>query len=258
MGPQNYLGRQKSYLLSSSGSGSGQFWSAVPRSNKDVFENAWFRTALLQRLHIFDVPTSALCQVRRAEAKEELCLEPLCKTHPYNCCAGPSRFRPHRAVISELAILMRNAGAHVDVERYCTDLARYNADGSLQEAWMDVCTQFPGSCTLWRLDVTVRSTFAGYANAATQPGVAAAAGVQTKLTRYGESVSAISVEPLGRMAQQSIDTLWQLAKEASYRGRNGSASLLFRRWRLSLERALLWSTAEMALVALGAQAHARW
>jgi hypothetical protein len=249
---------QRRAMLSSGGNGAGQFWSAVPRSNKEVFENAWFRVALLQRLHIFDFPTSAVCQVRRAEAKEELCLEPLGKLHPYNCRAGPSRFRPHRALISEMAIILRSAGAHVDVERYCTDLAKYAEDGSVQEAWMDVCAQFPGSCKLWRLDVTVRSTFACYAEAATLPGAAAATGVNAKLTRYGEGVNAIAVEPLGRMAIESVDTMWQLAKEATYRGRHGAPAYLFRRWRLALERALLWSTAELALLALGAQAHARW
>ena len=106
---------------------------------------AWLRVAILQRLHLLEFPTSAVCQVRCAETKEELCMEPLSKEHPYNCRAGPSRFRPHRALISELATLLRRAGAYVDVERYCTDLAKVTDDGSIQEAWMDVCAHFPGS-----------------------------------------------------------------------------------------------------------------
>lgn len=225
---------QRREMLSAGGIGSGQFWSAIPKSNKDVFENAWFRAAFLQRLHLLDFPTSAVCQVRRAATKEELCLEPLCQEHLYNCRAGPSRFRPHRALISELAALLRRAGAHVDVERYGTDLAKIAEDGSIHEAWMDVCTQVPGNCTLWRLDVTVRSTFAKYNKAALVPGVAAAAGVQTKLSRHGGTVCAISMEPLGRMPIDSTNTLWALAKEVAYRGRHGSAFMLYRRWRVAL------------------------
>ena len=207
---------------------------------------------------MLEFPTQALCQVRRAERKEELCLEPLDKIHSFNCQAGASRFRPHRTVLMELAEILRRAGAFVDVECFCSDLAKQDSRGVIREAWMDVCAQIPGCNILWRFDVTIRSTFADYPNTATRPGAAAAAGVSAKRSRYGEQVIAVAFEPLGRLAPQSIDGLWLLASEAAARGRLGSAAALYRRWRLDLERALLWSTAETALVATGSQASVRW
>ena len=161
-------------------------------------------------------------------------------------------------MIGKLSSMLRKAGAFVDVERYCGDLNKFNDDGSLREAWMDVCAQFPGASTLWRLDVTVRSTFADHPKAAIVPGVAAQAGIRAKLSRYGTTVSTISYEPLGRLAGSSADAIWCLAKEASYHRRNVSPAILYRRWRLELERALLWIQAEMALVCLGCQKHEHW
>ena len=139
----------------------------------------------------------------------------------------------------------------MDVERYCCDLAKTDASGRVVEAWMDVCAQFPGCCHLWRLDVTIYSTFASYYNTEKKPGVAAEAGIRDKKKRYGDVVLAIAYEPLGRLSVKSVDGLWLLAKEAASLKRHGSAADIFRKWRLQLEHALAWSVAEKALVALG-------
>ena len=170
----------------------------------------------------------------------------------YCCQTGLARFRPHTNLIHTLSDALRNLGAHVDVERYCPELLRHKNNGEPQEAWLDVCAQFPGHVQLWRLDLTVRSSWADYGSMASRPGLAAASGVKAKKARYGVTVSAISLEPLGRMAPESIETLWQLAQQARDRRITQCApSQAYRKLRLCLERALLWSVAERLICATG-------
>ena len=125
------------------------------------------------------------------------------------------------------------------------------------EAWMDVCAQVPGCNRLWRMDVTIRSKFASYDNTESKPEAAATAGVKAKRALYGEQVVAIAFEPLGRLASEPIDGLWEVATEAASRRCHRSVANMHWRWRLQMERTLLWSTAEIALLATEAQASAR-
>ena len=105
---------------------------------------------------------------------------------------------------------------------------------------------------LWRLDVTVRSTWAQGVRARSCPGLAAKAGVAAKAKRYGEAVSTIAMEPLGRMAAVSGEVLWEMARQARDRHLTQAApSHSYRRLRLALERALLWSMAERLIAATG-------
>ena len=162
-----------------------------------------------------------------------------------------AKFRPHKGLIASLSDSLRAMGAYVDIERYCADLLKLNRSGVAVEAWLDICAQFPGHCGIWRLDVTIRSPWA-QARGSAKAGVAAEAGVAAKLRRYGESVNAISMEPLGRMAKSSSETLWSLAQQArdmhiSRQAPNSG----YRRLRLCLERALLWSVAERFIFAAG-------
>ena len=145
--------------------------------------------------------------MRRAEKAPEQCLEPLSQEHPYNCQAGCARFRPHRHVLITWADCLREKGVFVDVERFCPDLCKPLPDGSQKEAWLDVVAQWPGAGLVERFDVTIRSTWADYANAGVNPGAPANAGVKAKGTRYGQSVHPISFEPLGRLARVSLDIL---------------------------------------------------
>ena len=115
-----------------------------------------------------------------------------------------------------------------------------------------MCAHFPGNVQLWRLDVTLRSSWAHNERARRIPGIAAAAGVTAKMARYGEAVTAISMEPLGRMSQTSCEALWQMAQQArDKRITHIAPSQGYRKLRLSLERALLWSMAERLIVATG-------
>ena len=153
-----------------------------------------------------------------------------------------------------LSDALRDLGARVDIERYCADLLSQHATGDSREAWFDVCAHFPGHAHLWRLDVTVRSPWAQGRRASVRPGLASSAGVTAKMKRYGETVSAISLEPLGRLAQESCESLWAMAKQARDRRiTQCSPSQGYRKLRLALERALLWSLADKLIMAAGQQ-----
>ena len=244
-------GSRQIAILSASGESVGQFWTHVPTCRRDIFENLWFRTSLRQRLHLSITPSGHRCQLRKADRGEELCLEELTERHVYCCQTGLARFRPHRNVLVSLADAVRDLGAHVDIERYCPELLSRHANGESREAWLDVCAHFPGHVQLWRLDVTVRSSWA-QGQASTRPGAAAAAGVSAKLKRYGESVTAIAMEPLGRIASQSSNALWEMARQArDKRITQLAPSQGYRKLRLCLERALLWSIAEKLIAVTG-------
>ena len=114
------------------------------------------------------------------------------------------------------------------------------------------CAHFPGHVQLWRLDVTLRSSWAHNERARWTPGIAAAAGVSAKMTRYGQAVTAISMEPLGRLSQTSSEALWEMAQQArDKRITQIAPSQGYRKLRLCLERALLWSMAERLIAATG-------
>ena len=216
------------------------------------FENLWFRTSLRQRLHFSITSSGQKCQLRKAERSEELCLEDLTERHVYCCQTGMSRFRPHRSVLVTLAAALRDLGAHIDMERYCADLISQHPNGDSKEAWLDVCAHFPGHMQMWKLDVTLRSSWAFKKKAQATPGVAASAGVAAKSARYGEAVTAISMEPLGRIAQTSREALWAMAQQARDKRLTDMApSQGYRKLRLCLERALLWSMAERLIAATG-------
>ena len=98
----------------------------------------------------------------------------------------------------------------------------------------------------------MRSTWAQGNHARNRPGLAASAGVSAKATRYGEAVSAIALEPLGRIAAKSSEALWEMARQARDKRLTQCApSQGYRKLRLCLERALLWSMAERLIVATG-------
>ena len=126
-----------------------------------------------------------------------------------------SHCRPHRNILVTLPNTLRILGPHIDRERYCADLISYVKNGESREAWLDVCAYFPGHEQLWRLDITSRSPWLQNGRARWTPGVAAPAGVTAKAARYNESVTAISMEPLGRMIKKKmtgVTTNWKELK----------------------------------------------
>lgn len=239
-------------LLLASGETVGQFWSHTPVHRREAFENLWFRTSLRQRLNVSITSSGLRCQLCKAERSQEHCLEELTERHVYCCQTGMARFRPHRNVLITLADALRDLGAYVDIERYCADLLSQHSDGESREAWLDICAHFPGHVHLWRLDVTVRSTWAQGNRANRCPALAADAGVSAKARRYGEAVTAVAMEPLGRVAVKSCEALWDMAKQARDKRLTQCAPRQgYRKLRLCLERALLWSMAERLIAASG-------
>ena len=104
---------KKRALLSASGPSVGQFWVTAPTSQHEAFENLWFRTSLRQRLHLCTFSSGRLCQLRRTERGDELCLKKLSLEHVYCCPSGVARFRPHRHLSMALAHALRDLGAFV-------------------------------------------------------------------------------------------------------------------------------------------------
>ena len=127
-------GSSKIAILSASGASVWKFWTAVPISKRDLFENLWFRTALRQRLHLSITSGGLLCLLRKAERGDELCLQELPEKHVYCYQASIARFRPHRSIIMSLADTLRSLGAYVYIERYWAELLRHTADGVSKEA----------------------------------------------------------------------------------------------------------------------------
>ena len=67
-----------------------------------------------------------------------------------------------------------------------------------------------------------------------------------------EAVTAIAMEPLGRIAKESDEALWEMARQARDKRLTQCApSQGYRKLRLCLERALMWSMAERLIVATG-------
>ena len=118
-----------------------------------------------------------------------------------------ARFRPLRNVLITLVDALCDFGAHVDIERSCAEFLSQHASGESREAWLDVCAHFLDHVHLWRLDVTVRNTWAQGINPRSRRGLAASAGASPKAKRYGEAVSAIAMEHLGRTAAGSGEAL---------------------------------------------------
>ena len=94
-----------------------------------------------------------------------------------------------------------------------------SAPFSLKLAVMDLVVQWPGTCHVTHVDVTVRCPHASrYAGAQCHPGTAAAGGDRDKRARYGSRVCPASVETYGRFGSAALETLAKLAQEAKIFG----------------------------------------
>ena len=122
----------------------------------------------------------------------------------------------------------------------------------LQIRTIDVCAHYPDLLQMWKLDVTLRNSWTLKKKAQWTLGVATSAGVAAKSARYGKEVTAIALEPLGRIAQTLREPSWTMAQQACDKRLTDMApSQRYRKLRLCLERALLWSMAEHLIAATG-------
>jgi len=245
----------KEQFLSAGGNHTGKLWTSVPQSAAAFFDNDHFRMAVQLRLGCVTAPESSVCKIANTAGEE--CLQRLTTpvTHPHLCKYGPARLRPHGSLIAGLKHQLLKVGAQVDVERAVPFLYRVGTDGKVQEAILDIVTSFPGGLHQEWMDITIRCPHAErYEKASVQAGAASSDGELEKYERYGQEVTTVSYETYGRLGRDSQIGLRQLAHAASLhsvRARGVTAGQLYARWRLELERILLYETADIVLLSLG-------
>ena len=124
---------------------------------------------------------------------------------------------------------------------------------------MDVVFHFPGSANVRYNDVTIRCPHAdSYTNTETRPGVAAACGVNDKVRRYGEAVTAISLETYGRMDPTSISHLRRFASDFVRPHTRRNPGVLYHQLRYALEHALFFETVDVVIHSLGGPSSLTW
>ena len=179
------------------------------------------------------------------------------------CGKGPAHLRTHTAIATVLREDLLRSGAAVETERGVPEWYVEEPDGTIKEARLDLVVRFPGASVMERIDVAIRSPFAGHferaggARATAQKaGVAAKAGENDKRRRYGDGVAPFVMEPLGRLGGDGQSLLCRLRRAALDFGRRRPGGglpfgLNLRRLRARLEAALLREVADTALLALG-------
>lgn len=248
-------------MLSAGGPGVGQVWTACHTSPCDLLPNAHWVVATLERLGVELARPGATCQLLKKDDEEEKCGALLQEEqhHPHVCKAGKVTMRGHRQLASALARLIRQAGGEADIERYCPELYKVDErseQGAMRLAIMDVVAHFPGTWKQYNIDITIRCPHAErYERTVVKPAVAAKAGEKEKFKHYGNAVMPVSFETYGRLGARGIEALDRLIAVAAYtRGTSPGART---RWRAQLERAVIFSTADTYLLALGANCPVR-
>ena len=176
--------------------------------------------------------------------------------HPTVCKQGVARQRPHRSLAAAMARCLRRVGAEIDLERTVVELAHFAEDGAVSEAVLDLWVAFPGHTSPLYLDVTIRCPLAQrYTTAWKTPGAAATYAVRQKEARYGPKVITIALESYGRIAVETAAALESIACTAGDGLRDRwAAPRLVPLWRATLQRAVVYATADVDLLALGAAA----
>ena len=242
-------------------------WMALPDAGHRTMPDEHWRVATAERLGLLRCPSGTPCGLPRGHRRGGTCGKAMDSSlrHVWHCRTGVARLRIHNAIAGTLATELRAAGGHVDVERAMPAMAQFLPDGTVEEAIMDVTAWWPGALAWYGIDVTVR--YAGatrYAGAHRRAGQAAAAAEAEKRRRYGRDVLPLAFEAGGRLGDASMQSLQRLAEAAAAAsgGLLNSTTLLVR-WRRRLEGALLFSSADALLCAMGrsqsgAQLAARW
>ena len=156
---------QQRIMLAAGGPGVGTTWTAIARREDEFIQDAQFVVATKARHAQLKVPAGATCRI--LDTKDNACGDALCvvqrgvgsaASHVTTCKKGPARQRPHRALLTELAQLARQAGADVDKERHVPELYKLlNADDvaagraapKYEEAILDVVVRAPTATHTW-------------------------------------------------------------------------------------------------------------
>ena len=236
-------------LLQAGGPGTGSTWCALPDAGGRSLPNGHWRVSTRARLGLLRAAPGARCGMPRADGKPcGALLDPRLR-HASMCKAGPARLRPHGAVQAALADELGRAGAYVDTERIVPELTQLR-DDRFEDAVLDVTAWWPGTCIWYLIDVTVRYPGASrYCKSADEAGQAARIAEGEKHTRYGESVLPLAFEPLGRLGAEGQAALEKLAAMASCAPLVHTRRGLVAKWRQRLERALLFATADVVMLA---------
>ena len=123
---------------------------------------------------------------------------------------------------------------------------------------LDVVAAFPNATRQYWFDATVRSPHAARYNetvrhnATDVPGYAVHKGCQEKWNKYGNDVIPVAFEPYGRIADESVKSLEEIAINAAILSddRWTSPNLLSSRIR-RIQRLVIWAAADVDLTALG-------
>ena len=127
---------------------------------------------------------------------------------------GPARMRPHRAVQTTLRGLLRNIGAHVDLERAIPEFFTWRGQ-KCTEAILDAAIRWPTSLHTTVVDITVRCPHASrYGGGVTAPPTEAAEDEKHK--RYGPQVTPIAFSTYGRLGREGRNAMEALAAEARW------------------------------------------
>ena len=121
------------------------------------------------------------------------------------------------------------------------------------EAILDVVYHVPGGPQHRKIDVTIRCPFADLGgDAGNDPGLAARRGEDDKRHRYGPSVFCIAFESFGRLGNLSLSNLNQLVADFEHRDHfKRPVRALCTKWRLCMERSLLFEVADIVALSLG-------
>ena len=261
------------------GAGAGSTWCAAQHlttgANGEVwFSDPHFQLATATRLLAVDPPLGTTCNLaarsrqhakgdddeerdegghgqQRWERRTARCGEPIGRHagHAYLCKAGPARMRPHRALQRTLANCVVAADGYADLEREEPSLARYNEEkDEWQQGKVDIWATFPGVPRAFLLDVTIRCCLADrYAG-----GNHLAAAASEKETRYGRSVACLAFGTMGRASPEAQGTVYRMAEAAAHaKHRPDQVKAMHMTWLQCLQRAVIWSETDIALLALG-------
>ena len=245
----------KTEMLAAGGPKTGMTWTANPDTTIGHLPDAHWRCITRERLGMLRARPGTQCGLPRSARRGGCCgkaLDPRMR-HVWHCRTAVARLRIHNSINYALASDLRAAKGNVDVERAMPDMAVRKADGSIEEAVMDLTCWFPGSAEWHGVDVTVRYPGATrYYGAADHAGRAATKAEAEKIKRYGQDVLPLAFETGGRLGSQSRGTLRTLAAKAAATGGGIlTAAGIENRWRRHLESALLFAVADALLLAMG-------
>ena len=115
--------KEKERRLEAGGPGTGGTWSAPPDGT--LMPNAhWWRAATQARIGCINIPQNIKCRLKTNGGSSCEATLDQGGIHSQLCKLGLARMRPHRAVQTTLGGLLRNTGAHVDLERAIPNSSR--------------------------------------------------------------------------------------------------------------------------------------